>query len=269
MKRSGKVPDTPRIHGVRRQLARWRQTRPHPRAPIPAAVWAAAVALARQHGIYSIARALPIDYGALKAQVARADGLTEVAGPPTFVELAVTTPPPGARVCHRVRRPARQAPSAGPWSRRGGHRGADAGARRARGVIQSRRRCGSWSRSRPRISERDRWVRARVPRGPRDRSVRRRALRVSQSSQHRDQVFGLRLAGVLARAEAPVAGALSVVAHGRDGGGPARGPSTAAADHGWRPGGTRCGARVAAGADRVASGIVPISSGIGAYPRAP
>jgi hypothetical protein len=96
MKRSGKLPETPRIHGVRRQLARWRQTRPHPRAPIPAAVWAAAVVLARQHGVYPMARALPIDYGALKAHVARADGLTEVAGPPTFVELAAVTPQPGA-----------------------------------------------------------------------------------------------------------------------------------------------------------------------------
>ena len=95
MKRSGKLPDTPQIHGVRRQLARWRQTRPHPRAPIPAAVWAAAVVLARQHGVYSMARALPIDYGALKAHVARADGLTEVAGPPTFVELAAVTPHAG------------------------------------------------------------------------------------------------------------------------------------------------------------------------------
>ena len=95
MKRSGKLPDTPRIHGVRRQLARWRQTRPHPRAPIPSAVWAAAVVLARQHGVSPMARALPIDYGALKAHVARADGLTEVAGPPTFVELAAVTPHPG------------------------------------------------------------------------------------------------------------------------------------------------------------------------------
>ena len=95
MKRSGKLPDTPRIHGVRRQLARWRQTRPHARAPIPAAVWAAAVVLARQHGVYPMARALPIDYGALKAHVARADDLTEVAGPPTFVELAAVTPHPG------------------------------------------------------------------------------------------------------------------------------------------------------------------------------
>lgn len=100
---------------VRRQLARWRQTRPHPRAPIPAAVWAAAVVLARQHGVYPMARALPIDFGALKAHVARADGLTEVAGPPTFVETRCRDDASGARVCHRVRRPGRHAPSAGPW----------------------------------------------------------------------------------------------------------------------------------------------------------
>lgn len=88
---NGTLPDTPRIHGVRRRLERWRQTRPHARAPIPVAVWAAAVRLARQHGVYQTARALPIDYGALKAHVARAAGAAEVTGSPTFVELAPVT----------------------------------------------------------------------------------------------------------------------------------------------------------------------------------
>ena len=81
------LPDTPRIRGVRRRLERWRQSRPHQRAPFPEAVWAAAVALARQHGLYQTARALHINYGALKAhveRVARVDQATR----PTFVELA-------------------------------------------------------------------------------------------------------------------------------------------------------------------------------------
>ena len=96
---TGKFPDTPRIHGVRRRLERWRQTRPHQRAPIPAAVWAAAVVLARQHGLYQTARALPISYGALKAHVERATRVDQKTQPPSFVEL---TPMPARPVSECV-----------------------------------------------------------------------------------------------------------------------------------------------------------------------
>ena len=90
-----KFPESRRMQGVRRRLARWRQTRPHQRAPIPPEVWAAAVRLARQHGLYQTARALPISYSALKAHVAGADGTADIAGPPTFVELAPVPPRQG------------------------------------------------------------------------------------------------------------------------------------------------------------------------------
>ena len=96
---TGKFPDTPRIHGVRRRLERWRQTRPHQRAPIPAAVWAAAVVLAREHGLYQTARALPISYGALKAHVERATRVDQQTQPPSFVEL---TPVPARPVSECV-----------------------------------------------------------------------------------------------------------------------------------------------------------------------
>lgn len=96
---TGTLPDTPRIHSVRRRLAHWRQTRPHRRAPIPAAVWAAAVRLARQHGVYQTARALPISYGALKAHVERANRVDQETPPPTFVEL---TPGPARPVSECV-----------------------------------------------------------------------------------------------------------------------------------------------------------------------
>jgi len=96
---TGKFPDTPRIHGVRRRLERWRQTRPHQRAPIPAAVWAAAVVLAREHGLYQTARALPISYGALKAHVERATRVDQKTQPPSFVEL---TPMPARPVSECV-----------------------------------------------------------------------------------------------------------------------------------------------------------------------
>jgi hypothetical protein len=77
---------------VRRGLERWRRTRAHPRAPIPDRIWAGAVALARQYGVYETARALPIHYGALKQHLEAADrpaGPRERSG---FVELTPIPP---------------------------------------------------------------------------------------------------------------------------------------------------------------------------------
>lgn len=91
MATAGRLPDSTRMHSVRQRLERWRRTRASARAPIPAALWAAAVRLARQHGLYRTARALRLDYGGLKAHVERADGVDDAAGPPTFVELAPVT----------------------------------------------------------------------------------------------------------------------------------------------------------------------------------
>ena len=96
---TGTIPDTPRIHRVRRRLARWRETRAHQRAPIPAAVWAAAVGVAREYGVYQTACALPISYGALKAHVERATRLDSETPPPSFVEL---TPVPARHVSECV-----------------------------------------------------------------------------------------------------------------------------------------------------------------------
>ena len=78
------------IERVRRRLERWRRTRAHPRSPIPDTIWAGAVALARQRGLYQTARALRIDYGALKQHVAAAD--EAVRATPAFVELGPRTP---------------------------------------------------------------------------------------------------------------------------------------------------------------------------------
>jgi hypothetical protein len=57
---------------------------------MPAALWAAAVALARQHGLYATARRLRIDYGALKKRldVARVERVPS----PAFVELPAPRP---------------------------------------------------------------------------------------------------------------------------------------------------------------------------------
>ena len=80
----------PRLETVRRRLDRWRERRPHARARLPPRLWAAATALVPEHGLYGTARALHLDYGALKAHV-------EATGEPArltsrFVELPAPLP---------------------------------------------------------------------------------------------------------------------------------------------------------------------------------
>lgn len=80
---------------VRRRLERWRRTRAYPRAPIPDSIWAGAVALARQYGVYETARALPIHYGALKRHLEAADRTAAPREASRFVELTPMPPTAG------------------------------------------------------------------------------------------------------------------------------------------------------------------------------
>ena len=57
---------------------------------MPAALWTAAIALARQHGLSPTARALRLDYGSLKKR-RDAAGTGRVSSP-TFVELPAARP---------------------------------------------------------------------------------------------------------------------------------------------------------------------------------
>jgi len=82
----------PRLETVRRRLNRWRQRRPHARAPLPPRLWAAAIALVPEHGLYGTARALHLDYGALKAHVEGTGEQARVAS--GFVELPAPVPLP-------------------------------------------------------------------------------------------------------------------------------------------------------------------------------
>ena len=86
------VPRGVRMERVRQCLERWRGTRAHARSRIPDDIWSAAVTLARQHGLYQTARAVRIDYGALKAHLEAADQTVRVGAAPTFIELAPPTP---------------------------------------------------------------------------------------------------------------------------------------------------------------------------------
>lgn len=76
----------PRLETVRRRVDRWRQTRRHGRAPLPARLWAAAEALVPEHGVYGTARALGLSYGALKRHVEDPDDQPRKSSP-RFVEL--------------------------------------------------------------------------------------------------------------------------------------------------------------------------------------
>jgi hypothetical protein len=78
------------LEQTRRRITRWRETRTHRGAPMPAALWTAAIALARQQGLYTTARALRIDYGSLKKRLDTA-GARRLSSP-AFVELPAARP---------------------------------------------------------------------------------------------------------------------------------------------------------------------------------
>ena len=88
--------DSEDIAEVRERIDRWRATRTK-RSPMPAPLWDAAVRLAQTHGIYPIARRLPVNYASLKSRVGGARGGSEpkAAKPaaPRFVELRPTPLP--------------------------------------------------------------------------------------------------------------------------------------------------------------------------------
>ena len=73
------------------RLEEFRSTRPH-RTKLPEALWQAAVELARQHGVYSVAHPLRLDYTGLKK---RLDGIPipkKKTTKPAFVELIAAHP---------------------------------------------------------------------------------------------------------------------------------------------------------------------------------
>lgn len=92
-----KVPETSVALGsleqIRQQLQVWRAGRKLGER-IPAALWAAAVGAAREHGLYRVAIELHLDYAALKRRAEHAGleaGRSEVA--PRFVELFAAAAP--------------------------------------------------------------------------------------------------------------------------------------------------------------------------------
>ena len=97
-KRTRELPA--RLEGVRRRFEGWRRTR-KVRSRIPESLWASAVKLAGKYGIHRTAKALRVDYYALKKRVEGASAGTASnvragAAGATFLELA---PPAWAGSC--------------------------------------------------------------------------------------------------------------------------------------------------------------------------
>jgi hypothetical protein len=74
------------IAQLQRQLDQFRSTQTR-RTKLPESLWQAAVELARQHGVYSVAHPLRLDYMGLKKRLGGAPSLRRKATKPAFVEL--------------------------------------------------------------------------------------------------------------------------------------------------------------------------------------
>jgi hypothetical protein len=83
-KSASSIPEP--IVELQRQLEQFRSTRPH-RTKLPETLWEAAVELARQHGLYSVAHPLRLDYVQLKKRLGGVPSLRKKATKPAFVEL--------------------------------------------------------------------------------------------------------------------------------------------------------------------------------------
>jgi len=81
------IPAIPEaILQLQRQLDQFRSTQPR-RTKLPESLWQAAVELARQHGVYSVAHPLRLDYVGLKKRLGGVAILRRKASKPAFVEL--------------------------------------------------------------------------------------------------------------------------------------------------------------------------------------
>ena len=88
-RKSTPIPEP--IAQLQRQLDQFRSTQPG-RTKLPESLWQAAVELAREHGVYSVAHPLRLDYMGLKKRLAGAAGRRRKATRPAFVELIAPHP---------------------------------------------------------------------------------------------------------------------------------------------------------------------------------
>ncbi len=82
---------------LQRQLDQFRSTQPR-RTKLPESLWQTAVELARQHGIYTVAHPLRLDYMGLKKRLGGVPIVRRKGSKPAFVEL-ITPTATTAEVC--------------------------------------------------------------------------------------------------------------------------------------------------------------------------
>ena len=86
MNRKSAPPIPEAIVQLQRQLDQFRSTQPR-RSKLPESLWQAAAELARQHGVYSVAHPLRLDYMGLKKRLGGDPTPRPKATRPAFVEL--------------------------------------------------------------------------------------------------------------------------------------------------------------------------------------
>jgi hypothetical protein len=82
----GASPIAGPIEQLQRQLDEFRSSQPH-RTELPETLWQSAVELARQHGVYSVAHPLRLDYTGLKKRLDGVPSPEKKSTKPAFVEL--------------------------------------------------------------------------------------------------------------------------------------------------------------------------------------
>ena len=91
MNRKSLAPVPEPIAQLQRQLDQFRGAQPQ-RTKLPESLWQAAVGLAQQHGVYSVAHPLRLDYMGLKKRLGEVPRLRRKATKPAFVELIAPHP---------------------------------------------------------------------------------------------------------------------------------------------------------------------------------
>ena len=93
MSGKAKAPIPEPVVQLQRQLDQFRSKQQR-RTKLPESLWEAAVELARQHGVYSVAQPLRLDYMGLKKRLGEPSSHRRKTPGAAFVELI--TPPPAA-----------------------------------------------------------------------------------------------------------------------------------------------------------------------------
>ena len=103
MRQKATEPEPTTLLEVQGNFESWRSTHPR-RTPFPESLWAAAAAVAAEHGIYRTAKLLGLDSSRLKRKMLGGVAAPQLA-PPAFVELLASGGSPPAECVIEMDRP--------------------------------------------------------------------------------------------------------------------------------------------------------------------